>query len=526
MAVPIETRPAPAAGMLSRIAVGVGAIVVFVAAYGLAQSGGGLALLGGLLGLIIGVFVVRRPAIAILIYLTTFLFTYPAFLRGSGNFTINNILGLTLVPLMLYGLLREGSAWVLRWKPIAILGAIVLAMIVSGIFYTPSSEDGLAMEQAKVERSQRGQGPALIATRDDAAKFLTRFAFLVFFVFFIRTPRDLKWIVAMIIACLLLTYFSVSTEEGPFGWGTGRLRVLGETGAAVYAGRNPNKLAYFALFGLNLIWYARRAIKNPMWYPLWFIPTAITFIMIPLTGSRSGIVNLLFFIGIVLLEGRFNYRKVVGLALITFFMAVQFGYDVSVVDLVFPEAVAQRLTRFEVRTDIIEDSGLEAAGSAEGRFRTAQAAARVWGLHPVFGVGIGNFNTERAATDPFGTIGPPHDSYLWALAEGGIVAFGLYLWLFWWTFKKIRGIEWEYQARFGQVDIGWLVAAMRTVLINFMFFSFFADMWHHVLFYIIMGMALSIIRMHELYAATGQVPRPFLIGKQLDAPALPAPARL
>jgi hypothetical protein len=411
-----------------------------------------------------------------------------------------------------------------RWKPLVILGAIVTAMIVSGIFYTPSSEEGLVIEQAKIERSQRGQGPALIATRDDAAKFLTRFAFLLFFVFFVRTPRDLKWVVAIVIACLLLTYFSTSTGEGEFGWGTGRLRVLGETGAAVYAGRNPNKLAYFALFGLNLLWYARRAIKNPIWYPVWAIPTAITAAMIPMTGSRSGMINLLFFCAIVLMEGRFNYRKVVGIALITFFMAVQFGYNVNVIDLLFPEVVAQRLTRLEVRTDIIEDQGLTAAGSAEGRFRTMQAAARVWQLHPVFGVGIGNFNTERAATDPFGTVGPPHDSYLWALAEGGLVTFLLYSWLYWWTFKKIRGIEWEYQARFGQVDIGWLVAAMRTVLINFMFFSLFADMWHHVLFYIIMGMALSIIRMHELYAATGQVPRPFLMGKQLEAPALAAPA--
>jgi len=524
MAVPIPTRPASAAGTLSKVALGLGAVVIAVATYVLARSGGGLALLGGVLTLVGSAFVVRRPAIAILVYLTTFLFTYPAFLRGSGNFTINNMLGLMLVPLMLYGLLREGSAWVFRYKPIMILGAIVFAMIVSGIFYTPSSEIGEVMEQAKVERSQRGQGPALIATRDDAAKFLTRFAFLLFFVFFIRTPRDLKWVVTVILACLLMTYFSVSTEEGPFGWGTGRLRVLGEAGAAVYAGRNPNKLAYFALFGLNLIWYARRAIKNPLWYPLWLIPTAITFVMIPLTGSRSGMINLLFFIAIVMLEGRFNYRKVVGLAFITFLMAVQFGYNVSVIELVLPDAVAQRLTRFEVRTDILEDSGLEAAGSAEGRFRTMQAAGRVWKLHPLFGVGIGNFNTERAATDPFGTVGPPHDSYLWALAEGGTVTLGLYLWLYWWTFRRIRGIEWEYQARFGQVDLGWLVAAMRTVLINFMFFSFFADMWHHVLFYIIMGMALSIIRMHELYAETGQLPQPFLIGKQLEPMPLAGPA--
>jgi len=511
-------------GLMTRFALAVGALLLLVGAYEVAQTGGGLALLGGVFAIVGAAMVIRRPAIGILIYLTTFLFTYPAFLRGSGNFTINNLLGMTLVPLMLYGLLREGNWWIARYKPLVLCGLVVVSMTVSGMFYTPSSEDGQAMEAAKIERSQRTQGPALIETRDAAAKFLTRYVFLIFFVFFIRTKRDLGWIVAIIIACLVFTYFSTSTGEGEFGWGTGRLRVLGESGAAVYAGRNPNKLAYFALFGLTLLWYARRAIKNPIWYPFWFATTLITFIMIPLTGSRSGMINLLFFLAIVLMEGRFNYRKVVGLTLVTFFMAVQFGYDVSVVDLIFPEETAQRLTRFDVRAGILEDEDLAAQGSAEGRFRTAQSAWRIWELHPVMGVGIGNFNTERAATDPFGTIGPPHNSYLWSLSEGGLIVFGLYAWMFTWTIRKLRGIEWEYEARFGPVDLGWLVSGMRTVMIGFMFFSFFADMWHHVLFYIIMGMALSVIRLHELYAETGQMPQPFTIGRQITPVHLPAAA--
>src|SRR6187397_1943523 len=97
-------------------------------------------------------------------------------------------------------------------------------------------------------------------------------------------------------------------------------------------------------------------------YPFWFTATLITFIMIPLTGSRSGLLNLLFFVGIVMLEGRFNYRKVVGLALVTFFMAIQFGYDISVLDLILPEEIASRLTHVGLRGEIFEEEGLEAAG--------------------------------------------------------------------------------------------------------------------------------------------------------------------
>ncbi|MFN2427526.1 MAG: hypothetical protein ABR587_13880, partial [Candidatus Binatia bacterium] len=89
---------------------------------------------------------------------------------------------------------------------------------------------------------------------------------------------------------------------------------------------------------------------------------------------------------------------------------------------------------------------------------------------------------------------------------------GLYIWLFAWTIRRIHGIKWEYEARYGPMRLGWLVAAMRTTLLGFLFFSFFADMWYHDFFYIIMGMAFALIRLHDHYAETGQVPRRFLIG--------------
>ena len=218
LSVPVQAQRLSTGAQTGRLWFGIAALMILVGAC-LAQSGGGLALLGGVLAIVGAAVVIRRPAVGIMIYLTTFLFTYPTYLRGVGNLTINNMLGLTLVPLMLYGMLREGSWWPVRYRPLVMLGAITLSMIASAMFYTPANEYGEVLEQAKIARSQRAQGPALIQTRDAGAKLLTRFAFLVFFVFFMRTPRDLKIVVVMIVACLLLTYFSVSTAEGQFGWG-------------------------------------------------------------------------------------------------------------------------------------------------------------------------------------------------------------------------------------------------------------------------------------------------------------------
>jgi hypothetical protein len=397
----VITGPKPAQRLLLVLA----CILVVFASFRLATTGGGLTAVGGILAVAGAFMVLRRPVFGIMIYLTTFLFTYPVWLRGVGNLTINNALGLILLPLMLYGMLRDGRAWVLRWRPLVLLGTVVATMTVSSWFYAPSADVNITPAAQRIQTSRRAQGPALIATRDAEAKFLTRFVFLTFFVFFVRTPRDAKMVTATIIACLLMTYFSVSTGEGEFGWGTGRLRVLGQGGLGIYAGRNPNKLAYFATLCLALLWYARRAIKNPIWYPFWFVTTALTFAMIPMTGSRSGLLNLLIFIAVVLMEGRFNYRKIIGLGLVTILVVVQLGFNLSVVDLFFPEDVASRLTRFDVRGEALA-AGLEARGSAEGRIRTVQASLRIFGLHPIAGVGIGNFNLERAVTDPFPQLLP------------------------------------------------------------------------------------------------------------------------
>lgn len=512
MNVTMQGRSGEGRGAVARVGLAAGFFGLLLASYITAMTGSGSLLVGGMLGVMGLALVVRRPALGVFILMTTFLFTYPAFLRGVGNLTINNVLGLILIPMAGYEMLRERSWWVLRFKPFLLMGVVVGSMIVSGVFYTGRSEYVEQQAVSKIEKSQRSQGPALIATRDAGAKFLTRLVFLVLFVFFVRTRRDLRAVVGILVAALLFTYFSVSTGEGQFGWGTGRLRALSDAGGAVYAGRNPNKLAYFALLVLTLLWYGRTTIRNRIWTPLWGAVTALTFVMIPMTGSRSGMLNLLVFMLIVLLEGRFNYRKILGLVAISFLVVVQFAYNTSVVDLLLPGQTAQRLTNIGVRSEVLEESGFEAQGSAGGRFRTAQSTIRVWLSYPLFGVGIGNFESERAVTDPFGVVGPPHNSYLWALAEGGLFVFVLYIWMFAWTWRRIEDIRWEYEARYGPMKLGWLVNAMRTGLIGFLFYSFFADMWYHDFFYVVMGISLALIRMHEQYAETGRVPESYAIG--------------
>lgn len=524
MMVPMQGRSGEGRGVLARLGLAAGFFGLLLASYLTALTDSGGLLVGAMVGVMGVALVLRRPSLGVFILLTTFLFTYPAALRGIGNLTINNVLGLILIPMAAYDMLRERSWWVLRFKPFVLLAIISASLLISSALYTGQSEYVEQRDVSKVEKSQRSQGPALFATRDAGAKYLTRFVFLILFVFFVRTNRDLRIVSGILVLALLTTYFSVGTGEGAAGWGTGRLRSLSDAGGAVYAGRNPNKLAYFALLVLTLLWYGRVTIQKRVWWPLWGTITALTFAMIPMTSSRSGLLNLLLFMLIVLLEGRMNLRKLTALVAISFVVIVQFAYDTSIVDLLLPSETAARLENIGVRSEVVEDEGFEAQGSAGGRFRTAQSTLRVWYEYPLFGVGIGNFESERAATDTFGVVGPPHNSYLWCLAEGGLLVFVLYVWLFAWTYRRLTDIQWEYEARYGTMQLGWLVNAMRTSMVGFLFYSIFADMWYHDFFYCILGISLSLIRMHEQYAETGRVPESYALGGRSSGLVLSGPA--
>ncbi|MFT4570797.1 MAG: O-antigen ligase [Candidatus Binatia bacterium] len=501
-------RSGPALWLLAAIA----------AVFGLASVWAGITGAGGLLvGVVVAVagtiLVVRYPFLGIVIFLTTFLVTYPSALRGVGNLTINNGLGMILVPMLLYGTLREGVGWFTKLRPLLWLIMAGVILITAGTLYNREIRvEGLETVELRrgAERELYGAraqtAGALVQTRDRRVKYFTRLAFVVFFVFFVRTPQQLKVVVGVLLSVLLLTYLNVGSEAGQLGWGEGRLRVTGSGGTALYTGTNPNKLAFYALFCLTLLWYMRERIKSWVGYIPWFVSVTGAIIAIPYTASRSGFLNLLLFSVIVLLEGRFSYRKVAGVTLVAALAVIQFGYNVNFLDVVLPSDVSGRLTQLAPVGAELLPEGQEARGSFQKRIRTLHNAFDMLSIHPLLGVGLGNYPLVRVAVSPTAAPGPPHNSYLWAATEAGLIGLGLYLASFFWIMRQLTDILREYEGRFGPVDMRWLVHAMRTTIIVFMFFSFFADVWAHIFFYVIIGMSLSLIRLHRTYTETGHVP--------------------
>jgi O-antigen ligase len=128
------------------------------------------------------------------------------------------------------------------------------------------------------------------------------------------------------------------------------------------------------------------------------------------------------------------------------------------------------------------------ATSNEMREETLERAWQVAQDYPVFGVGLGNFRevTRQVYKDDF--FRPPHNSYLWAICEGGIFVLVAYLYLFWVTWKDIEVIR---RLAYRDPEIEVWATALRVVFLLFFFYSAFADLWLNPLTYVLLGLVIS-----------------------------------
>jgi O-antigen ligase len=126
--------------------------------------------------------------------------------------------------------------------------------------------------------------------------------------------------------------------------------------------------------------------------------------------------------------------------------------------------------------------------SLRERISHLYAATKLITSDPIFGVGIGNFLWMNQAF--YGHAKETHNSYVWALAAGGIGALALYLMLFHATYRMLRQLE-----KTGPPELLWLIKGLAANLILFLVFSAFADFWLSDFLYIIVGLTVA---MHYL----------------------------
>jgi hypothetical protein len=306
--------------------------------------------------------------------------------------------------------------------------------------------------------------PQLDETAPMLRAFFIRLAWLILFLYFITTPKRIElaaWLIIGLITAGATGAFLGFLESGAI-----------RAAASFSVADNENRLAYLCVLAFSLLWFYRAygpsQMLKSLTLPLFFVLPIVALA----TGSRSGFLELLILPALLLYEGLGG--SITKRARILFFVASL----AILLALVVPVAQLTRVTTYDPST------AAPGSGSLRDRIDTISAALELSASDPVLGIGIGNFVWMHRAF--YGTARSEHNSYLWALTSGGIPALGLYLLLFYVTYRMLRQLE-----RAGPKELLWVSKGLRVGLVLFLVFSPFASFWLNKVTYFIIQLTAA-----------------------------------
>jgi hypothetical protein len=435
----------------------------------------------------IGVFaiVLARPAIGISLFLTTFLINYPEVAKGAGPLTINNVLGAIFLALLAWDFYRHRDAWYARepliWT-LLVIGAVFVVGTIAAEYRYPD-----AAIQRLIERP-----PGVTAGFDFTSRwlfqFFSRIAFVVFMLRFIQTPRQLRAVFITMLLCILAAVPPALLQFAQGGFTPGEFRIDVEI---VNWADNENRFAFGCILGISLLLYL---IMNTRALLTRFVAVGAIALLLPLimlAASRSGFLGLCV-LGLILLSGRFGGRtghgsggtRVAGFAAIA-----------GIAFLTFTFLLDPRAQERVLNINPFAEAGVEGSSSTQYRAAAVEHSLALIRMHPILGVGLGNFRWVNRYYHGF--FKPPHNSYLWAAAEGGMVLLGAYLFLFtqlWRRFGRLRN------AYATHADLPFFPHWLRVYMILLLFFSFFADTWIEEHVFLLVASAILLDRWQRLAA--------------------------
>jgi hypothetical protein len=258
-------------------------------------------------------------------------------------------------------------------------------------------------------------------------------------------------------------------------WWQGTLNRGFRVEASLTSGSNPNRLAMICLIEMMMWWFWSKLKPGIIRQAIALPAVASAGLVLLATGSRSGLLGL-GVTGLLLQTGPRRFR------LPTWQVGLFSVLGIVAIIMIVPAETWQRMST------MVPEKGQIGATSNQMREETIERAVQVAEDYPVFGVGLGNFRevTRQIYEDDF--FRPPHNSYLWAMCEGGVFVLLAYGWLFWVTWDDIKIIR-SLSHLDPQIDV-W-ATALRMVFLLFFFYSAFADLWLNPLTYALLGLVIT-----------------------------------
>ena len=416
--------------------------------------------------------------------------------QGTGFLTINNALGMYLVALLVYDQFFAKDWSFLRNRIFQLILVVTIVQVFSGLVSGIKFTDQIAM------------GLQSTSAEDPSRVLITRALFVALFLYFVREPRDLRMILALFIVLTVVTAWTGS-QAALTGYGAMDVSRMsagraGGLDVLIQSSKNPNRLALIATLGLVYIWEYSQAHQMRKWFRWVALGVALLMIVtVFLTASRGGL------IGLVVVGSMLFVRKSGGSGRWLYGMAAVLLAGVLIAELV-PEESMERITNIPGISK--EDPNAPGAGSTERRAYIFSIGFQIWEKSPIIGIGPGNWSYVRYQVDPIRSVAVAHDSYLAALAEGGVISLGLYLLLFYVTIRDLLRCERnpDIVELAKSEGLEWVLGATRICMIGFMVFSIFSDLWDLIFSYFLLAVSSALVQRYQPsarreYQASGAV---------------------
>lgn len=418
------------------------------------------------LGVVGALFV--RPVVGIAVMVAGFMLAaYPTIFASSGALTVNNLLGIGFMVLLAAHILDRRDFSFLRVPQIQLLIVIGVFFLI-GSFYADSLFPLL--------QQSRGKRLVLDRTADMAHDFVTRLAFMVFFWVFVRTRSDVR----LVFLTFMFTLY-MAIPSALVNWMQGSLVAGFRAAASLTTGANPNRLAMICLTEVGLWWFWYRMRPTSRRRLIASVAISASVLVVFASGSRSGLLGCGVLLAL-LQTGPRAYRVPLSQVALMVFVAI-----VGIVSIV-PASSWERMINFSPERHTF---GFRSTLMREDTVRLGLEMAKA---HPLTGVGLGNFRevARQVYQNPF--FRPPHNSYLWALAEGGLpVAIG-YVLLILACWRDVHVVLARSSA---DGEMAALAGGLRAALGMFAFFSIFADNFTSPITHILIGLTIVLRRVSE-----------------------------
>jgi O-antigen ligase len=329
--------------------------------------------------------------------------------------------------------------------------------------------------------------------RDSFVNVSQNIVIAIIVIYFIQKPGSLKFAIwTLIVAGIFMgTISTFQYLTGTFGnnyWGFGgwELQQSGGVSRQRLTGPyfNPNAYAQVLIviipLAIDRLWHERNIILRSLagW------GTLVCALSVIFTFSRNGFVSMLFAIGILFVLRRPNFLPSI-LSIALLLGVLQF----------VPATYFDRISSlFQISTG---QAGIVSDESFRGRLSENIAAIQMFQDHPIFGVGLNNFQYEyqdysrSIGLDPRRELRSPASLYLEILSEQGLVGVFIFIYLIFIVLRRLFSSR-NYFKRKNFHELEFMTTALIASFGGYMFLAISKNSAYSNVYWSLIAICLSV----------------------------------